>query len=58
MLSPTQFVSPRLGFRPILDPLPVAAFADVCFQTSLMSDGSDAMYALDPSIFLGFTVGD
>jgi len=41
-----------------LDPLPVAAFADVRLQTSFTSDGSDAMYALDPSIFLGLTVGD
>jgi len=34
------------------------AAEDVRFPTSLTSDGSDAMYVLDPSILQGFAVGD
>ena len=54
-LSPTCFVlpRPRLGFTLTLDPLPVTAFVDVRFPTSLTSDGSDPMYVLDPFLVRG-----
>ena len=44
-----------LGLRMTLDPIPTV---DVRFPTSLTSDGSDAMYVLNPSIFVSFAVGD
>ena len=48
---------PLLLIRP-LDPLPAAATVDVRFPTSLTGGGSGAMNVLDPSMPVGFAVGD